>query len=199
MTASNLLEWIGFVSGILAVWWVVKQKVANWPAGIVNWPAGIVNCVAWLFLLWMNAIYLNALLQIVYIALSVYGWRNWLWGGGARDSLPVRFATSAERIRATVVIVLGTLTGTQLMRLVGDAAPVWDALTTVTSIVAIYWQARKIYESWILWLSVDVVYFALYGSQNLWLTALTQVAFGTMCVIGLRDWRRSMTRQEVAA
>lgn len=192
MRASNLLEWIGFVSGVLAVWWVVKQKVANWPVGIVN-------CVAWLFLLWMNAIYLNALLQIVYIALSVYGWRNWLWGGGARDALPVRLATRAERTRAAVVIVLGTLTGTQLMRLVGDAAPMWDALTTVTSIVAIYWQAQKIYESWILWLSVDVVYFALYGSQDLWLTALTQVAFGTMCVMGLRDWRRSMAREEVAA
>jgi nicotinamide mononucleotide transporter len=192
MTASNLLEWIGFVSGVLAVWWVVKQKVANWPVGIVN-------CVAWLLLLWMNAIYLNALLQIVYIALSVYGWRNWLWGAGTRDALPVRLATPVERTRAAMVIILGTLTGAQLMRLVGDAAPVWDALTTVTSVVAIYWQARKIYESWILWLSVDVVYFALYGSQELWLTALTQVAFGTMCVIGLRDWRRSMVKEEVAA
>jgi len=48
----------------------------------------------------------------------------------------------------------------------------------------------------VLWLTVDVVYFWLYGSQHLWLTALTQVAFGTMCVIGLRDWRRSM-RSEV--
>ena len=159
-----------------------------------------VNCVAWLFLLWMNAIYLNALLQIVYIALSVYGWRNWLWGGGERDALPVRFATSAERLRAAVVIVLGTLAGTQLMRLVGDAAPVWDALTTVTSIVAIYWQARKIYESWILWLSVDVVYFALYGVTG-------ALAHGPdpgrvrnhACAIGLRDWRRSMVQAEVAA
>jgi nicotinamide mononucleotide transporter len=85
------------------------------------------------------------------------------------------------------------------MQLVGDVAPLWDALTTVTSIVAIYWQARKFYESWILWLSVDVVYFVLYGSEDLWLTALTQVAFGTMCVMGLRDWRRSMARGEVAA
>ena len=31
------------------------------------------------------------------------------------------------------------------MVLAGDA-PIWDALTAVTSIVAIYWQARKIYE-----------------------------------------------------
>jgi nicotinamide mononucleotide transporter len=192
MTVIDLLEWIGFVSGVLCVWWVVKEKIANWPLGIVN-------CLAWLLLLWMSAIYLNALLQIVYIALSVYGWRNWLWGGGARDALPVRFATSAERLRAAGVIGLGTLVGTQLMRLAGDVAPVWDSLTTVTSIVAILWQARKIYESWILWLSVDVVYFALYGSQDLWLTALTQVAFGAMCVMGLRDWKRSMTRQEVAA
>lgn len=192
MTLSDVLEWIGFVSGVLAVWWVVKEKIANWPIGIVN-------CVAWLVLLWMNAIYLNALLQLVYIAISLYGWWNWLWGGGARDALPVRLANRGERARAAAAITLGTFVGTLAMRVVGDSAPVWDALTTVASIVAIYWQARKLYESWILWLSVDVVYFVLYGSQDLWLTALTQVAFGTMCVLGLRDWRRSMAQEAVTA
>lgn len=192
MTASELLEWIGSVSGVLCVWWVVKEKIANWPMGIVN-------CLAWLILLWINAIYLNAILQLVYIVISVYGWWHWLWGGESRDSLPVRFATSAERLRAAAIVAVGTVAGTRLMMVAGDAAPVWDALTTITSVVAIYWQARKIYESWILWLSVDIIYFALYGSQDLWLTALTQVAFGAMCLAGLRDWRRSMQREAVAA
>jgi len=190
MSASNVLERIGFISGVLCVWWVVKERIANWPVDIVN-------CLAWLVLLWMNAVYLNALLQLVYIALSVYGWWHWLWGGDTRDSLPVRFATRAERARAASVIVAGTLVGMRVMVVAGDAAPVWDALTTITSVVAIYWQARKVYESWILWLSVDIVYFLLYGSQDLWLTALTQVAFGTMCVFGLGDWRRSMAREGV--
>jgi nicotinamide mononucleotide transporter len=143
MTASDLLEWIGFLSGVLCVWWVVKERIANWPMGIVN-------CLAWLILLWINAIYLNALLQLVYIVISVYGWWHWLWGGEARDSLPVRCATSAERLRADAVIGVGAVAGARLMVLAGDAAPIWDALTTMTSIVAIYWQARKIYESWIL-------------------------------------------------
>lgn len=190
MTASDILEWVGFLSGVLCVWWVVKEKIANWPVGIVN-------CLAWLILLWINAIYLNALLQLVYIAISVYGWWHWLWGGRERDSLPVRPATSAERLRAAALIALGTIVGARLMVVAGDAAPIWDALTTVTSIVAIYWQARQIYESWILWLTVDVVYLSLYGSKDLWLTALTQVAFGAMCVVGLRDWRRSMEREAV--
>ncbi len=192
MTTSAILEWIGFASGVLCVWWVVKERIANWPLGIVN-------SAAWLVLLWINAIYLNALLQLIYIGLSVYGWWNWLWGGGARDALPVRFAAAWERARGAIAVVAGTLAGTAAMRAVGDAAPVWDSLTTVASVVAIYWQARKIYESWVLWLSVDVVYFALYGSQNLWLTALTQVAFGAMCVLGLRDWRRSMAEKDVPA
>ena len=190
MTISQALEWIGFVAGVLCVWWVVKERVANWPLGIVN-------CLAWLVLLWMNAIYLNALLQIVYIVISLYGWWHWLYGGPARDALPVRRAARDERLRGLALVLVGTVVGTSLMQLVGDAAPVWDAFTMITSITAIWWQAKKIYESWMLWLTVDVVYFGLYGSQDLWLTALTQVAFGAMCIVGLRDWRRAMQLEAV--
>ena len=98
MTASDLLEWIGFLSGVLCVWWVVKEKIANWPMGIVN-------CLAWLILLWINAIYLNALLQLVYIVISIYGWWHWLW-----EVIP-RLAVGAfrhvhERVRVALVVVL---------------------------------------------------------------------------------------------
>jgi nicotinamide mononucleotide transporter len=192
MSASEVLEWTGFVSGILCVWWVVRQRIANWPIGIVN-------CLAWLILLWMNAIYLNAILQLVYITISVYGWWHWLYGGPAQDALPVRHAVTSERMWGLLVIAAGTLLGARLMWLAGDAAPVWDSLTTIASIVAISWQAKKIYESWMLWLTVDVIYFGLYGSQRLWLTALTQVVFGMMCVMGLRDWRRSMAGETLTA
>jgi nicotinamide mononucleotide transporter len=104
MTASDLLEWIGFLSGVLCVWWVVKEKIANWPVGIVN-------CLSWLIVLWIKAIYLNALLQLVHIVISLYGWWHWFWGGKARDLLPVRFATLAERLRVAAVIVVGAVAG----------------------------------------------------------------------------------------
>jgi nicotinamide mononucleotide transporter len=159
---------------------------------------GIVNCLSWLILLWINAIYLNALLQLVYIVISLYGWWHWLWGGKARDSLPVRFATSAERLRAAAVIVVGAVAGAHLMELAGDAAPIWDALTTIPSIVAIYWQARKIYSE------LDPV--AQRGCSLLRALRLPgpvahgidAVAFGAVCLVGLRDWRCSMQREAVA-
>lgn len=187
---SQVLEWIGFVTGVICVWWVVKEKVANWPMGLVN-------CTAWFILFWTGRIYLNAGLQILYGAISIYGWYNWLYGGEKRDDLPVRWATGAERLHALAVILLVTFIGTQYMQSVGDVAPVWDTVTTIASVVAIYWQARKIYESWYLWLSVDIIYLFMYGGQHLYLTALTQVFFFSMCLVGLRDWKRSMDQRDV--
>lgn len=185
MNFTQFLEWTGFISGVLCVWWVVKEKIANWPMGLVN-------CAAWFVLFWQAHIYLNAGLQVLYGVISIYGWWHWVYGGEQKNDLPVRLATNLERLYGLIAIVVITIIGTQYMQSIKDVAPVWDTVTTIASIVAIYWQAKKIYESWILWLSVDIIYFFLYGGQHLYLTALTQVLFFAMCVVGIRDWRRSM-------
>lgn len=90
--------------------------------------------------------------------------------------------------------MVGTLALTVLLdRATDSTVPFWDALTTALSLAATYGQCRKLVESWWLWIAADVVYIPLYAYKELYLTSLLYAGFLTLCLMGLRNWRRDLT------
>lgn len=76
-TGTTWAELLGFATGVLTVWLVVRQKIANWPIGIAN-------VLLLMLLFWTAGLYADAGLQIVYVVLGCYGWWLWLFGGERR-------------------------------------------------------------------------------------------------------------------
>ena len=67
-------EAVGFVTGGVCVWLVVKQHL--W-----NWPIGLANNIAFFVLFWKSGLFADMWLQLVYFFLGIYGWVHWLRGG----------------------------------------------------------------------------------------------------------------------
>jgi nicotinamide mononucleotide transporter len=184
-TPVSWVEVLGFGSGALCVWLVARQHIANWPIGIAN--------NLFFILLFTGAgLYADAGLQVVYIALALFGWWSWLRGGP--EAAAGRLSVSSSDARTWWVLVPATLAATAVLTLWLDRAtdstvPFWDALTTALSLAATYGQCRKKVESWYLWIAADVVYVPLYAHKGLYLTALLYVGFMALCVVGLRNWR----------
>lgn len=180
-------ELLGFATGAVNVWLVVRQNILNWPIGIAN--------VILLGLVFLDGgLYADAGLQVVYIGLQAYGWWVWLYGGEGRDALPVRRTTRAEWAALLAAGAAGTAAITWLLTTYTDSTvPFWDALTTALSLMAIYGQSRKLLESWWIWILADLVYIPLYFYKDLKLTSALYVIFLSLCVLGLtawyRDWR----------
>lgn len=189
---TSWAEVLGFVTGAWCVWLVGRQSV--W-----NWPIGIANNLVWILLFATAGLFADSALQVVYIALAVWGWRNWVQGR-AGDTLPVTGTTGTEWVWLAGVGIAGTGALTVLLdTATSSTVPFWDAVTTVLSLLATWGQATKRWESWLLWIAADLIYIPLYLHKGLTLTALLYAGFLLLCVRGLLAWRRSRATELVPA
>lgn len=190
---TSWAELLGFATGLVCVWLVVRQHIANWPIGILN-------VLLLMVVFWTAGLYADAGLQIVYVLLNAYGWWQWMFGGVDRSTLRVRRTSRTEwlGLAGAGVVLAGSL-WFFLDRFTGSTVPLPDALTTALSLLATYGQARKLVESWWIWITADLIYIPLYGYKDLWLTAILYVGFLALCVLGLRAWRADLRRRRATA
>lgn len=172
----------GFATGGVCVWLVVREHP-------LNWPVGIANNLFFFVLFWRSRLFADMALQIVYVALAVYGWLNWIFGGANRSTLLISRATRSEWLALALGLPAGTWLLHVILVAVNGAAPFWDAVTTVLSLGAQYLLCRKRLENWWLWIAADVIYVPLYLGRGLALTAVLYAVFLVMCLVGLRTWR----------
>jgi nicotinamide mononucleotide transporter len=182
--AVSRAEALGFVTGGLCVWLTVRGHIANFGVGIAN--SGF-----FLVLFASSRLWADSALQIMFIALGVIGWWQWLFGGAGRTALVVRRATPRVLPASVAAVVVGTFGLTLLLRATDDAAPFWDALTTALSLVAQWLLNTKKIETWYFWIAADCIYVPLYLSRDLNLTAAIYLLFLGLCLAGLRSWRRA--------
>ncbi|MGC4122276.1 MAG: nicotinamide riboside transporter PnuC [Myxococcales bacterium] len=149
-------ELIGDVAGLACVWLVARKH-------ILNWPIGLLNNAFWFLSFWWAGLYGDASLQGIFAILAVYGWWEWARKDSARQELPIRRTTSVEWAVLAMATAAGTVAVWALLSSKTDSkVPVWDASVVALSLAATYGQAKKLLESWWLWIAVDVVSIPLY-------------------------------------
>jgi len=188
----DLLEIAAVAFGVVSVWLSTRQHIVSWPTALVN--------TALYFVVFQRAqIYANMGLQVVYFALSCYGWYSWRYGGVNHSVLVVTRTSRALGIRLLgIAVVVAAVLGYVLTRWT-DASIAWlDSGTTATSLIAQWMMTRKLLENWLIWVAVDVVYIGMYFSQGLRLTAGLYAAFLVLATLGYFSWRQSL-RDRLAA
>ncbi|MGH9366107.1 MAG: nicotinamide riboside transporter PnuC [Thermoanaerobaculia bacterium] len=187
-----MVEAVAALFGIVSVYLSVRENI--W-----SWPTAIVNVSLYILVFFRARLYADMALQVVYIAISIYGWYEWLHGGRGHARLSVsraspRLGLALLGIAAAASVLLGTL----LSRHTDASLPFVDSAATATSLIAQWMMARKILENWIVWVAVDVVYVAMFLYKSLYLTALLYAVFLILAVMGYRQWKRSLGVASVA-
>lgn len=184
----STLEIVAFVLGVASVILTVRQSLWCWPIGVL-----MVLCYAVIF--YRARLYSDVALQGVYVVLQVYGFWYWLRGApvGSGNVLTVRRLRFGYALGGTILAALLTIVlGTTMHRLTDADLPYWDALTTVLSLFAQVLLGRKVLESWLVWIVVDVISIGVYFAKELYLTAALYAIFLALAVTGFAAWRRSM-------
>lgn len=160
-----------------------------------NYPFAIVAVAIYALIFFRARLYSDMILQGFFVAVNLYGWVHWSRVKAEVGEVAVETLDPAARGGWLVGCVAATLAWGALMHRYTDAShPWWDAAIAIVSIAAQTLQARRLIESWWLWILVDVASIPLYAVKGLWFTCALYGVLLLISVAGLVDWRRSMGR-----
>jgi len=181
---ANWLEIAGTVTTILGIWLTTRRT-------LLCWPVVLAADVIYLIVFYRAQLLSDALLQIFFVAFTLYGW--WHWWRGVREEGEVRVEPLAlsSLLLALIAGAAGSIVLGEVAKRLHAALPYLDATLTSYSLVASWWQARKHTANWWLWIVVDTVYIGEYLYKDLRATALLYAGLVALAGLGLRDWRRA--------
>lgn len=184
----SAIEWVATLFGLACVILTIRQSV--W-----CWPAGLVQVFLFIFVFWQARLYSDVVLHVIYVGLGIYGWWKWTRGNPADGgALPVARAKATALATWTAVGVAATIgVGVAMRRFTDADRPYWDAAVLALSLVAQWLMARKVLESWLFWIAVDVLAIGLYATKALYPTAGLYAVFLVLAITGFFQWKRSMT------
>ncbi|MDR3750101.1 MAG: nicotinamide riboside transporter PnuC [Terracidiphilus sp.] len=182
--AANWLEIAGTVTTVLGIWLSTRRL-------LICWPVVLAADLLYLVVFYRARLFSDALLQIFFVAFTLYGWFHW-WRGVLQEG-EVRVVPLGLRgwLTGLAAGAVGSVLLGWLMVRIGAALPHLDATLTSYSLVASWWQARKHTANWVLWIAVDLIYIGEYIYKDLRPTALLYAGLVLLAMLGLRDWRRA--------
>ena len=159
------------------------------------WAAAIISAAIYIAIFTEVKLYMEAGLQLVYIAMAVVGWIFW-----GKDHSDEALAVTTRPLQFHLIAIAGiaiaaACTGFLLSHLTDAARPYIDSTTTVAAIVCTWMVTRKILENWLYWIVINCVSVWLFMDRGLDLTSGLFVLYAMLSVVGYFTWRRSLLPQ----
>ena len=188
---QNKLEDLAVIISIAGVWLTAKEKV-------INWPIGIIACLIYTYIFYKDALYGDTALQVFYIAIGFYGWYEWLYGGEKKDELTVSKTSKKTWLILCVLLIISWLVLANILSRTNTNVPYWDGLNTALSLVATWMTTRKLIENWLIWIVTDLSYVGSYFYKDLNITAILYFIFTLLAVYGYYQWERQLKETSFA-
>ena len=177
----STLELIASVTSFIGVWLGTTGKRITWP-----WWA--LSSALYGVFFYQVEYYASAVLQIVFIIAALYGWKDWAPTGAVAGNLTMR---NRKYIAVGTLISVAILS--PLLSNIGAAATWSDAFVLIGSLVAQLMMVYEKYESWVVWMVVDLVATIQYAVNGILFTALLYAMFTAIAVIGWKRWNDSLS------
>lgn len=154
---------------------------------ILCWPINIIASCTYLYLFYIEKLYADALLQVLFIVMSCYGWLR--WSQVPKSWVPTSRPLWQYLVQLCVSVAFSLVIGRFLSDCSEDPAPYLDALLTTMSVLATWWMACRLRPAWLLWVAVNGAYVGLFLIRELHMTSGLYLCFMILSVVGWFRWQ----------
>ncbi|HAQ18230.1 MAG TPA: nicotinamide riboside transporter PnuC [Prolixibacteraceae bacterium] len=193
--SENYIELLGAILGIIYVFFSIRQNI--W-----TWPVGLLTSVIYIWVFFVSKLYADMGLQMYYVAISIYGWYEWLHGNRTNHSESIKVSRLSLKLGLVLSLVsmfIFILIWVILKNYTDSPVPVADSLATALSIVATWMLARKILEHWLVWIFIDIFSIGLFWYKDLVPTIFLFLVYTVMAVVGYFEWKKELHSEKSLA
>ena len=169
---------------------------------LLCWYCAFISTAIYTAIFWDVSLLMDSALNVYYMAMAVFGWYEWKYGGrpktGEKEKSDGIAIASLSRTQHAIIIVsialLSLISGYLLSEHSQAAWPYVDSFTTWGSVITTYLVARKYLENWLYWIVIDAVSIPLYLDRGLNLTAFLFGAYVLIAIVGYFSWKTHYQR-----
>ena len=201
-----LLTWYHQTSAweLIAVASAVAYLLLAAHKSIWCWAAAGLSCAVYIGIMWQAQLYMQVLLNLVYLVMAGYG--AWCWqrrSESPQSPAPPSAIFQPKRWQVQTLLLTGLLAVSLVIGLLltwyTDASqPYLDAGLTVFSLYATYLLAQQAFSNWFYWLVIDSCYVWLFMQQQLIATAALYGLYVILIFYAMWQWRSESNSAEQA-
>lgn len=156
-----------------------------------NYPMAIISTGLLTYVFWQDGLLASAILNLYLIPTVIYGFFIW---GKDTETRPVQHV-SWRVIPTYVLFTIGAYLGAWgITSYFGGKLATLDSWLLIGSIFAQFLLDRKKIETWLVWITVNIVSIYVYFESGLYLLAIQFFFFLLNAVFGYYKWYKTMER-----
>jgi nicotinamide mononucleotide transporter len=192
---TTTTEWIAVLCNILYVIFIAKEKV-------IGWFFGFFGAIIYIYLCFVQKLYLESFLQLFYAVMAIIGFINWNKSVSKPElsknktySL-TEWNLSKHVIWISIITISVVIIGYIFKNFTNQENPYVDAFTTLFSLFATFLVIKKVVSNWLYWIVVNIFSIYLYLDRTLVLTAFLYLIMTFIAIYGWRTWRSQFIRND---
>ena len=189
------LEIIAVLTGITSVWFAKKEN-------ILLYPIGTVSVLIWIYLCWIGEIYSQAVINLFFLIMNIYGWYNWSRKDNSEiNKVQIKFSSLKENLLVITVAALLTLLIYSALSNVEILNFNWkfvlmESFITSLNFIGMWLMAWKRVENWVLWIIGDIFCIPLFVFKEYYLSVAQFSIFIIIAFMGYFEWKKKALKNQ---
>ena len=182
---ENIYQFLGVVFSIIYVIFSIKQNVLCWLALFI---ASLLNMAAYNLI----NLPLQVSMQLFFIGTAFYGWYKWTY---AKNNKALRVSKWTKKQHVFWILTGFTITlllSVMLQYFDISSHPFLDSLMFTFNLIPMYMTGKKIIESWIYFIAIDVISGVFYLNSGEYFFSFLFFCYIGFATYGFLTWKKDL-------